>query len=664
MALGGVYLMRRGRYTEVVACVPNRPGAASFGTISQSETEPGMLGTRGHGVVLGVVALAALASPAVALINPNFTPVHLTEQSELILLVRLKGEAGAKEPTLEVLEALKGAKPTGVSLDMTAAPKQHVEAARKRLAACAGQPLLLFAGRYQGRLIGYLHVGGVWFLLGSPKNNRWGFEGLDSGMAGTWAGGTDMLLRCVRYILSARGDADVPVTAGTAWRSIRRVGQARGKLSGIRAVDPSGKGRAWLHLASPDGDVLLQPVAGKETFRDATGQVGLKARSVVSAWGDFNGDGRADLASFDGKALNLWVQGADGRFSSIRPAGANVPPGCTGLELIGLGEAGTPALVAGGAHPTVLKLVSANTFRAVSLAAPAKVKVPALGKPQACLVADFTNDSFPDILQAFEKGGLLYVGRGDGGFDSPKPCGVGATVGGGRLAVGDFDADGWADVLTAGTEGVRVFQNLHDGTFRETLAESGEVAYKTQPDASWCGVCDFNNDARQDLFITYGGQSPLLYFNRGFRSFGEAPKLELALEEIEALPQGQQMGVFADFDVDGAEDFVVVLNDGQVWCAYNDLGGEDALCIRPRLVRRAGPVGVRAWDGKRLLGVWQVRFGLAPVLVGIPEAGEYRLSWRAGGGKQSTRKLIVEDRPVEVVLDSPGAAGGKHASRR
>ena len=609
-------------------------------------------------IIVGVVAAAMaglVCSVAWGLINPNFTPIHLTDQSALILRARLASKAVGEKAKFTVLEVLKGKAPGKVvTVDLSIAPKQHAEAARKHLVATADEPVLLFAGKYEDKERGYLHVRGIWLSLSRAKGGGWALDAIDDQMAGTWNGGTDMLERCVRYILKYGGDATVPVAPGTAWRSIVKAGQVKGKVTSIAAVDLAGDGKLVLHLACPAGDMLLRNPAGKEQFKDITAKVRLGAKSVAAAWGDFNGDGRVDLASFDGAALTIWTQAADGTFSAAKAGGKFVIPAKgVSLTAVACGKGPAAGLVVGGVSPPLLLVpAGGNAFVAAALKAD-KALTARWGKPQQCIVADFNNDALPDVLQPYEKGGMLYLGKG-GGFAEGRPCGVAVGPGGGRADVGDFDADGYLDILTAGADGVRLWHNLRGGKFVESLGLSGEMSYKTQPMASWCGVCDFNNDSRPDTYITYSAQPLLLYFNRGFRSFGQAPKLELALAEIEGLEQGQQMGVFADFDHDGAQDLALVLVDGRIWCAYNDLGG-DGLGVRVRLGRKlplAGPVNVTMWSEGRCLGAFPVRRD-RPAFIGIEEAGEFVLKYRLPGGKEVTRKLTVEEGTADVVIGKP-----------
>ena len=463
-------------------------------------------------ILAGAICLAPTA--AWALINPNFTPIHLTEQSDAILKVKLSGAGIGAEAAFKVEAAMKGKAPAKVTLSLAAAPKQHAEAARKHLLAYAKDTALLFHGTYDDKKVGYLHAGGKWLRLTGGEADKWTLEIISSEMEGTWAGGTDMLARCVRYILDGWGDATVPVDSGTEFRSIEKVGKLTGKPTPVAAVDLAGDGKLALYLASAGGDKLLRAKGG-DKFEDVTAKLKLAARSLASAWGDFNGDGRADLASFDGKALTIWSQGPGGSFAPAKAEGKfTIPAKCPRLATISRGKGAAPALVVSGVSPArLLRVAGKNTFKQTALpvgkSAPKK-----WGAPQGCVVADFTGDGILDIIQPFETDGMLFIGKADGAFAAGAACGVGCTTGGGVAAVGDFDADGLADVITGGAEGIGVYQNLGGGKFAETLGVSGEISYKGQPLASWIGVGDFNNDARQDVFITYSQGMALLYFNR------------------------------------------------------------------------------------------------------------------------------------------------------
>ena len=608
-----------------------------------------MTNVRRQCLIAALSTLLLVPLAAWGLISATLTPQHMVQHSEIILTAKVPGKDIGVKVELELVGTLKGKAPTRLSVDLGKAAAEHAKAARTQLSTFADQPVLLFATPQVGRA--YLHVHGMWLKLGGGRNGNWDLEVADESMQATWAGGTDMLQRCVQYILSQGAGASVPVEAGTSWRAISKIGSIAGTARDIAAVDLVGDGKLCLFVASEKGDRLLKPA--KDTFVDITEKVKLASKSRLAAWGDFNGDGRMSLASFDGQTLTLWTQNSDGSFSATKAGGSCTLPGdCVAMATIAVAGSNAPGLLLSPSSgpPVLLKPAGKNAFEALPPLPPAPA-APDRGKAQACLVADFDGDSLVDIIQPFEKGGLIYLGNKSGGFDTPKSCAVCCTAGGGQAALGDLDGDGLLDVLVAGAEGVRIFHNRGAGTFEESTSLCGEVAYKAQPFASWCGVGDFNNDSRRDLLITYSAQPMLLYFNRGFRSFGQAPKLEMALAEIPDSAAGQQMGLLADFSDGGAQDLVLVMNSGDIWCAYNDLGSDGAKCIQVMPAPKPstpGPINVFLWKGTRCLGAAVVQPGRAPAFFGIQDAGSYTLKWRLPGGQEMSKTIPVTDKPVTV----------------
>ena len=594
---------------------------------------------------LAVVAcLLALPLAAWALINPNFTPIHLAEQSQQILVVKLKGKEVGDKIELEVVKELKGKADKALVIDLAKGTnKQHTEAAQTQLKAAVGEPMAFFSGEFEQQSAGFLHVGGNWLRLGGGKDGKWEFQAIDDNMPATWAGGTDMLIRCIEYILANRATASVPVVEGTSWRKVTKIGAVKGSACEMQAVDLAGDGKLCLFIASAEGDKLLKGKAGG--FDDLTDKVKLSSKSQAAAWADFNADEKVELVSFNKGVLTMYAQGADGAFTAAKCETPKLPEECPGMVALTVG--GKPALALGAPVTIVLAWAGDNKFTSGELSLDQKSD---RGKPQAPLAEDFNNDGLVDILQPYEKGGVLYLGKA-GGFEAGKACAVSSTVGGGKAVVADFDGDAFLDVLLGGAEEVRIYQNDGTGVFEEKLTQSGEVAYKTQPFSSCVGAGDFNNDGRCDLVITYSVNPILLYFNRGFRSFGEAPKLELGFEEIPDFAKGQQGGVFADFDSDGALDLAMVVANGDAWCGYNDLGGEGAMCLKVRAPKQIGPVNVTLWKDKRCLGTTSMRGGMAPAFFGIPDAGKYTVKWRIPGKPEASKEITIEDKPVQIVVE-------------
>lgn len=128
-------------------------------------------------------------------------------------------------------------------------------------------------------------------------------------------------------------------------------------------------------------------------------------------------------------------------------------------------------------------------------------------------VLDFDADGWPDLHftqgcawppEQGERGHVdrLFRNRGDGRFDDVTlRAGTGDNAYSRGVTVGDFDADGFADLYIANVGLNRLYRNNGDGTFVDATAGLGEVA------SVWTASClmaDVNGDGLPDLFdVTY-----------------------------------------------------------------------------------------------------------------------------------------------------------------
>ena len=131
------------------------------------------------------------------------------------------------------------------------------------------------------------------------------------------------------------------------------------------------------------------------------------------------------------------------------------------------------------------------------------------------------------------------------------------TTGAG-VAVLDYDSDGWLDVFVVNgstLEGFpagkaptnHLYRNQQDGTFRDVTTAAGLAQ------SGWGqGACtgDYDNDGRDDLFVTYWGQNHL-YRNQGDGTFEDVTE-PAGLRT--AKPRWGAGCAFLDFDRDGKLD--------------------------------------------------------------------------------------------------------------
>jgi hypothetical protein len=232
----------------------------------------------------------------------------------------------------------------------------------------------------------------------------------------------------------------------------------------------------------------------------------------------------------------------------------------------------------------------------------------------------------------------VWRGVGDGSFQE-----VTAPAGAGRssrythgCAVGDWNSDGFADLLITGYGGVELWSNLGDGTLREVHAETGLT------DASWsssAGWADVNGDGWLDLYVAHyvdwsfdhdpecRGQGPTgrdvcpprefrglddtLFLNSGGGTF------TAACQEVGLVPEGKGLGVLlADFDHDADVDIYVANDTTDNFLYWNDGMGrfqEGGLVAGVALDDRAQPNGSMGlalgdFEGDLLPDLWVTNF--------------------------------------------------------
>ena len=174
------------------------------------------------------------------------------------------------------------------------------------------------------------------------------------------------------------------------------------------------------------------------------------------------------------------------------------------------------------------------------------------------------------------------------------------TTGTGVAAL-DYDADGWLDIfLVNGTvlEGFpkgqeptnHLYRNRGNGTFEDVTARAGLAA------SGWGqGTCvgDYDNDGRDDLFVTYWGQNRL-YRNAGNGRFEDVTSGAGLMQDRKRWGAGC---AFLDYDRDGRLDLVAA-NYIDLDLATTPLPAS-GLCRYKGLAVACGPPGLPG--GKNLL---------------------------------------------------------------
>jgi hypothetical protein len=267
-----------------------------------------------------------------------------------------------------------------------------------------------------------------------------------------------------------------------------------GASSGADSVaigDFNGDGKQDLAVGSFTGAVSVR-------LGDGAGHFGPSSNHAISSYvrqvavGDFNGDGRQDLAVSNFQSANVSI-------------------------LLGNGAGGFSA-------PT--------NFSAGSL-------------PQTIAVGDFNRDGKRDLaVQDFSSGVSILFGDGAGNFSSPTSIGI---VDAYSVAIGDFNNDEKQDLaVSVEKSGVAIYLGDGAGNFgAPTFSNAGNTARVIT-------VGDFNNDGRQDLAV--GNSNTLsVVLGDGMGGFGAATTFGTG---------GPRDVVVGDFNGDGNQDVAFVSGNG------------------------------------------------------------------------------------------------------
>ena len=373
------------------------------------------------------------------------------------------------------------------------------------------------------------------------------------------------------------------------------------------------------------GRNLLFHNNGDGTFTDVSEKSGVAGTG--NRWGagccflDYDRDGRLDLFVANYVAYDPAHAPPPGDSSYCRYSGIPVPCG--------------PQCFAGGTN-LLYRNRGDGTFEDVSeksgiaqprgAATPTYVRQnwrPAGSYGMGAAAADFDNYGWPDIYVACDTApSQLYRNNHDGTFREiavPAGCAFdedGVALSGMGAAVGDYDGDGWLDIVrTNFTDQVTVlYRNNGDGSFHDATLQAG-LGVNTRYVGFGVGFLDFDNDGFQDIFIANGHvysqlaerrlhisyrQPRLLYRNLGGGRFEDVSAQAGSAITTPNLGRGCALG---DLDNDGRIDIVVNNLDGPPSVLHNAEKNQNnwllVKCVGTRSNRSAIGARVRAVTGER-----------------------------------------------------------------
>jgi hypothetical protein len=324
------------------------------------------------------------------------------------------------------------------------------------------------------------------------------------------------------------------------------------------AGDFNGDGRTDLAVANVSADstssVSILLSKGDGTFLEQPNLVGSNPVAIVA--GDWNGDGRTDLATANySNTVSVLLANGDGTFqTAVQYAVGSFPSALLAGDWNGDGR---EDLAVANTYSNDVSILLGNgdgTFEA-------QVTYPVGPRPIAIVAGDWNRDGHLDLaVGCFDSSTSqseidVLMGNGDGTFQRAIVYAGGFYAF--AIVAGDFTGQGRLDLAVASYYNVSVLMGNGDGTFQPA------VQYSVEPGATNIVAGDFGDDGHLNLAVSDSAGVQILLGN-GDGTFQAATTVADGIGG--ALAAG-------DFNADGRLDLAVVnqsSNDVSILLANRD----------------------------------------------------------------------------------------------
>jgi hypothetical protein len=242
--------------------------------------------------------------------------------------------------------------------------------------------------------------------------------------------------------------------------------------------------------------------------------------------------------------------------------------------------------------PQLVDITRSTKIQFDHLSSPAKKYIVESMSGGVALI-DYDRDGWPDIyftnapgidmaLAGRKARSALFHNNHDGTFtDVTDKAGVGNPCWAMGASIGDYDNDGWPDLLVTCFGGVTLYRNNHDGTFKNVTTQAG-----LDVDSGWAtgaAFGDYDRDGWADLFVAHYVDLDL----KDLPEFGSRPTCQYHGIAVQCGPRGLKGSPDALYHNNGNGTFTEVakaagVDDPQrffgltaVWSDFNNDGHLD-----------------------------------------------------------------------------------------
>ena len=438
-----------------------------------------------------------------------------------------------------------------------ASPKTSIPAMHFRdISAEAGLKTQPSSSHERKYVVETMNGGGI-ALLDCDNDGRLDIAVVNDSTIDHYLNGGDPMITLYRQDSQGKGDihfTDITKSAGLT---------TRGWGTGIAVADFDNDGLPDIYVTGYGHNVLYHNLGGCK-FEDVTKKAGLEVGgfSTGAAWADYDRDGHVDLfvaRYVDTDIHHLPDPSLTFGYKGVLVEVPDKMPGETDFLFRNRGD---------------------GTFEDVSKKAGVDDPVKQHGMGVAW--GDYDGDGWPDLYVTNDSGwDYLYHNKHDGTFeDLGMISGAGVGPSGeffGNMAAdfADFDRDGRLDIFVTryGNQPASLYWNQGNNQFTD-IALSAGIANPSQTPVKWgTSFGDFDNDGWPDILIANGNftslmdklpgevrykESMQLYRNLGDRTFEEIAD-QAGLNSTLESRRGTAVG---DINNDGKLDFVVFNVDG------------------------------------------------------------------------------------------------------